>query len=368
MNNSLNATRSLRIAYVLCENVDQETGILKKLVLQMSYWKKKGHEVKLFVAAQSIDCWIGLEGLDVDITLIQKFSNKMDINLLYTKIHPWAPDILYLRFSWFYPFMYKICSKYPAIMEINSDDTYEVKENLMKDKKYLIYVYYKFTRNYYYRLMTGFVFLSNEMKDTFSRFKQPNVVIANGIDLSKYPVRKTPNNCRPKIVFIGSAEQKWHGVDKIAYMATQFPNCDFDIIGLNPIDKGEYTSSNINFHGHLDQLKYSEILEMADVAIGSLAIHRTFDTEASPLKVREYLAYGIPTIIAYKETDFPNGAPFLLNLPNTENNVKDNLIAIEKYIYTWKGKRVQRHEIQQIDIAAKEERRILFFYEVLNKQ
>ena len=91
----------------MSEDIDHETGVLKKVAMQMRYWRKKGHEVKLFVAAQNKERWNGLDDFDVDITLIRNFSNKMDRNLLYDKIHPWAPDMLYFRFCWFYPFIKK---------------------------------------------------------------------------------------------------------------------------------------------------------------------------------------------------------------------------------------------------------------------
>jgi hypothetical protein len=87
--------------------------------------------------------------------------------------------------------------------------------------------------------------------------------------------------------------------------------------------------------------------------------------EACPLKVREYLAYGIPTIIGYKDTDFPNGAPFLLCLPNTPDNVEKNLDRIEAFVLSWKGKRVPRSEIEHLDLKVKEEKRIIFIEEVL---
>ena len=71
-------------------------------------------------------------------------------------------------------------------------------------------------------------------------------------------------------------------------------------------------------------------MSAADVAIGTLSLHTKQMEEACPLKVREYLAWGLPVIIGYKDTEFP--APdtaFLLQLPNNPTNVHDHLDQID---------------------------------------
>ena len=88
--------------------------------------------------------------------------------------------------------------------------------------------------------------------------------------------------------------------------------------------------------------------------------------EASPLKVREYLALGLPTIIGYKDTDFPQGAPFLLELPNVENNVDFAADAILRFVEEWKNKRVPRSEVLHLDLKKKERERLRFLKEVAN--
>jgi hypothetical protein len=83
--------------------------------------------------------------------------------------------------------------------------------------------------------------------------------------------------------------------------------------------------------------------------------------EACPLKTREYLAYGLPVVIGYKDTDFPRGEDFLLQLPNREDNVRQELPAIREFVLRWKGKRVPRDAIAHIDGVTKELARLEFF-------
>jgi hypothetical protein len=156
---------------------------------------------------------------------------------------------------------------------------------------------------------------------------------------------------------------KYQGIDKILCLAKAFPRWSFDIVGYEMRRKD--LPSNVRFYGHLSRSEYESILAGADVAIGTLSLYIKNMEEACPLKVREYLAYGIPTIIGYKDTDFPNGAPFLLCLPNTPDNVEKNLDRIEAFVLSWKGKRVPRSEIEHLDLKVKEEKRIIFIEEVL---
>jgi glycosyltransferase involved in cell wall biosynthesis len=353
----------IKIAYIVVVGSNQEKGVLKKVAGQIDCWRALGQNVKLFLLSQNEDSFEGTQILDnVDTEyVVARWVHNFDLNHLYPSVKGWAPDVVYLRFSLFHPWLYRIVSKYPCVMEINSNDYDEVKVDALRGRRYFNFLYYLLTRGILYRSMAGFVFVSRELKGKFSRYRQSSIEIANGIDLSKYPPKPAPANERVRIVFIGSSGQRWHGVDKIEYMANHFNSWDFDIIGPKEPDSGARAPGNIVYHGYMDQKSYGALLDSADCAIGSLAIHRERDTEASPLKVREYLAFGIPVIVGYIDTDFPSGAPFLLSLPNKEDNVKDNLDAIEDFVMSWKGRRVGRDAVASIDITPKEKKRLEFF-------
>ena len=79
------------------------------------------------------------------------------------------------------------------------------------------------------------------------------------------------------------------------------------------------------------------------------------------MKVREYLAVGLPIIIGYKDTDFLDGAPFILSLPNCEDNLVDGIERIELFVESWQGKRVNRALISHLGADIKEAQRLEFF-------
>ena len=110
--------------------------------------------------------------------------------------------------------------------------------------------------------------------------------------------------------------------------------------------------------GQLTPDQYLPIMAKADVAIGPLALHRKGLSEASALKVAEYLACGIPVILGCREAAFPAGAPFLLQLDNSEDNVVRSLDAIRAFVESWRGRRVRRDDVWPIDTSAVEPRRL----------
>ena len=98
------------------------------------------------------------------------------------------------------------------------------------------------------------------------------------------------------------------------------------------------------------------------IAFGTLALHRKQMNEACPLKVREYLAFGLPVVIGYGDTDLTGIEPWwLLRVPNAEDNVRQNAERIRSFIADVRGRRVPRDEVaDRIGAAAKEQRRLEF--------
>jgi len=197
----------------------------------------------------------------------------------------------------------------------------------------------------------------------FTVFNKPTAVIPNGIVLATKAPLPPPQNDAPNLVFLGTKGQVWHGVDKIVRLAKELPDWTFHVIGPEPADLGTQPSSNIKLYGHLDEPEYLNVLARSDVAIGTLALHRKGMDEACPLKVREYLAAGLPTIIGYDDTDFPEEVPYILRLPNADDSI--NVRRIESFVHRWKDRRVSRGDIQHLDVSAKEDSRLRFLESIL---
>jgi glycosyltransferase involved in cell wall biosynthesis len=244
----------------------------------------------------------------------------------------------------------------------NTDDMHEY----ALDRRYR-YWYNRLTRGRLLSHGRGMVYVSGDFAKLphFDRFAKPNVVIGNGIDLSLYEPLPLPTNQKPHLVYIGSPHQTWHGLDKIMKLAEACPDWQFDIIGSQADELGHRLPPNVQMHGFLARRDYEPLFAQADVALGTLALHRNGFNEASPLKNGEYLAFGLPLIIAHNETNFLQPPSFILQIPNTPDNIRTHLNDIRQFVHAMRGVRVPRSEIAHLDVHQKEQQRLAFFRQMV---
>lgn len=358
----------MRVAVLLHWNEGEKSGVFKKVVSQIRVWRCEGVSVFIHVVSRRPlhEVWRQYLGQEVLVTFhVYNARNWL------TRLRAWkeavktimaqGADLVYHRYDLFMPGLRTLGRSVPLVLEINTNDLTEY-----CFKPGLRCLYNRFTRVLVLRAASGLVFVTHELAGMphFARYKKPSTVVANGIDLNDYPVLPPPHNKDPRLVFIGTGGQPWHGVDKVIYLAQVMTQWHFDLIGVSPEGFGKIPP-NVTFYPPLERKYYEALLAQADCAIGTLALHRKKMNEACPLKTREYLAYGLPVIIGYQDTDFPQDVPFILRLPNTENNVHDNIAVIKCFVAKWKGKRVSRDEIYHLDIRVKERQRLAFFSKLI---
>ena len=352
-----------KLAYLLHWNDGPNSGVFKKVVRQTRLWSEADHDVSIHVISRNPwkRAWQeAAPQAQIDFYEYRDFRSRWRAWSIASKtLRERRPDLVYFRYDLFMPPIASLAREIPLVVEVNTDDYIEF--CLQRGARCL---HNRLTRSRLFRLAAGIVYTTHELaeKPYFARFERPHIVIANGIDLESIPVTPPPKNDRPRLVFMGSGGLPWHGADKIIWLARQRPTWRFDLIGGHEQDDAP---PNVTFHGVLGRDAYGVLLAQADVAIGSLAAHRKGMDEACPLKTREYLAFGLPVIIAYRDTDFPSGAPFLLQLPNTEANVARALDAIDAFVNAWRGRRVARDDVRRLDVHVKESQRLAFFDEVL---
>jgi hypothetical protein len=158
-----------------------------------------------------------------------------------------------------------------------------------------------------------------------------------------------------------------HGIDKLVTLAELCPDLHFDVIGYDGFPGQGTLPVNMVFHGYLPSERYLPLLAGSDVAISSLAFHRVGMQEQSPLKSREYLAYGLPMVVPYTDTDLDElDCDFLLKIPNQEDNIRTHASAIRDFAYQMSGRRADRSMIaSRIDSKQKEAERLSFFAAIL---
>lgn len=355
----------MRIAYLLHYNGSSKGGVFKKIINQVEYWKSNGCEVRIYIFSNNVDLRNELKSFRM-LFFLEYYRGYIDrinkIVSLARMIIKWEPDLVYYRNNMYYPYIDNLSRKIPMVVEINTDDVCE----LQLGSK-LRYFYNLLTRSLLLKEVKGMIFVSNDLpkKKYFYNYLKPMIVIGNSINLSQYPYLPCPANSVPRLVFIGSYIQPWQGVDKILWLANKFSNWKFDIIGTSSNEINNIPP-NITLHGFLPSYKYIPIMAKANVAIGPLALYRKGMEETSALKVLEYLAYGIPVIIGYKETNLDLKEPYVLQLPNTPDNVVNKVNEIYKFVNSTKGIRVKRKSITNIDVKCRENKRLTFLKSVVN--
>lgn len=377
----------MRIAYLISEDLSKHPGLKYKILGQIQRWQEHGHEVyQIMLVDRLVIAPTGniTSNKNNNFSILQGFTNKRLLdNILLIKemsfkykfaieaLKNIKPDLTYSRYLFPAPHIIDI-HKYAGklVFEINSDDQAEY---MQKSKATGVY-------NYLFRRFTlqnadALVFVTKElsMAKSFKSFSKERTVIANGIDATDFNFLQKTNTSKPNLVFIGSPDQSWHGLDKIRLLAGKFEGYVFHIIGPSKEicqDKWENMPKNIIFHGYLSADDAKEVIKGMDIGIGTLALHRKAMHEACPLKVRQYLSQGLPILAASKDTDILEKKPFYFELPNSENNIESNYDSISdfvKFAYRNKKLRTQARDfsISFLSFDKKESMRLEFFDEVI---
>ena len=348
-----------KIAYALvCYNA-ANSGVYKKILDQVTAWKSAGYAVRIFVITDenSRPLWEKIDPTAViliDSNPLVKLLNRLRILRLASKSQP---SIIYLRDS--FPIWLPVTSA-PIVVEIQSLVGQEL--TLRSRKKYLAF---SILKKVMYSRISGAIYVTRELMNTNEvqlRQHIPKIAIGNGINLSRIKSLPVRSQEKPALFFVGSPNQPWHGVQELVEFGNSNSDVDIHIVGTDGVN----IEPNIFFHGTLNETQYQLIASRCQAGVGSLKLSTNQMREASPLKVREYLAFGLPVILKYRDTDLSSGEDYILEIPPDPQLLSDFSLEIHVFLQKWSAQRVPRERIQHLDVSAKEQVRIGFFEVVLS--
>jgi hypothetical protein len=158
------------------------------------------------------------------------------------------------------------------------------------------------------------------------RKEKPSATVANGINVAR--VNKTGfvpfDGAALRLIFVASDPSPWHGLERLvkSLFAYRGPvSIILDVVGDQRRAAGEIDregTAEIRYHGTLRGADLDAIAVKANLAIASLGLYKKKLRQACVLKVRDYLARGLPIVYGYDDVDLPQGAPFALQVPNSE--------------------------------------------------
>jgi hypothetical protein len=351
---------AMRIAYLLSWRGGRLTGPFKKIAAQAGAWERLGHQVGLFVTTSPAAApdWLDLsQAIGVEPAGSGILAGLSARRRTYRALAAWSPDVVYLRHGVYAPGLRRLVRRFPTVIEVNADEV-----TLARRTSWARGTWTSLTRSLVLAAVKGAVFMSEELasRPDLDHYRFARVVIPNGIDLeatSRLPATTAPE---PRLALLGHPGSPWHGTDKLVGLAERHPRWQIDVIGPTGQDLGAPPPANLTLHPELPTEHYLSLLALADVGIGTLAMHRIGSTENPALKVREYLALGLAVIVGCRDPDFPEPVDHVLELPNNEANVSDHDSEIARFVSSWRGRRVSRDQITNLDLTGKEARRVDF--------
>lgn len=147
---------------------------------------------------------------------------------------------------------------------------------------------------------------------------QATLTLPNGIDTAEHKTAGDKRDQTPELLFVASAFPPWHGLDRVlSALSRSEEDCVLHVVGrVSETDLvAARADRRVKLHGHLTHEDMAHLAARAWVGLSSFALDRKGMKEASTLKVREYLAWGLPTYAGHTDrfpTDFPYyrvGAP-----------------------------------------------------------
>lgn len=175
-----------------------------------------------------------------------------------------------------------------------------------------------------------FIFTGDADFDTF--YGKPAVNIDNGINVNALPMR-SPKYSSDTIHILALASMSyWHGYDRLIrslYEYTGEQKIVLHMVGGNDggmlpewkkLTEALQVEDRVLFHGKLYGAELSEMFDLCDVGINSLALFRKKMAATSELKIREYTARGLPFVCSVDDPALQfAGEPFWIKVSNDES-------------------------------------------------
>ncbi len=365
----------MRILYFVHWELGEADGVTRKIIGQCDTWRKHGHEVLLCaVSSSTVASDTAIKRFVPKGALRDRFVRRRSVERHIQKVRP---DLVYTRTGLFHRSLSVVGRSVPVIREINTDEPAEraqVLRSVPSPANLARLLEAAVLSPQVIKRSAGIVTVTYEIAARLpnSIDKRRVAVVPNGIDLGAHPERSRSSptdEVRRSVFFLGSPGLSWHGVDILLRIAEKTPEFDYHLVGPQGKSKG-----NVRFYGRLTAEDYRPIMDSCDVCVGTLALFRNGMDEACPLKVREYLARGLPTVIGFHDTAFSraNGRkrakeqhPWLLQLDGTKLAAGDaqQEEAFRGFVQASRGMIVDRKYLAVIDLGQTEEKRLRFFEE-----
>ncbi|MGV2902610.1 hypothetical protein ACNPM4_13100, partial [Microbacterium sp. AGC62] len=216
---------------------------------------------------------------------------------LIAEVASFAPTVIYARWLAPVPGLYRgLSAVAPVVVEVHADDLVEVARSSWTRRTYL-----RLFRAQELRQASGGTFVVSELADdrSFRLIRGARGVFGNGSWVQR---RAQTSSGRPRVGISTAAMNDWTGLDRFAALASELGDLSDWIVVCPASERHTIAAAMgdaVQVVGTRDQTEYLDEVASWSVAMGTLALERKSLRTASPLKVRDYLGLGVPTVLPY---------------------------------------------------------------------
>lgn len=363
MNDPNNTPDNLTIAYFFDWKMDPNLGVPSKVITQCTNWQELNNQVQLVVIIpfRMKRRWKEAK-IDAKLFCYKTTVGRVIARAKATRfIQSNKFNIIYMRFGILTPAQIRMIRRNDTFLELNTIANYEA-----KNWGFIQRLLFRLSEFFSLKFARGLLAVTPEIRDYYSS-KYPKIPISNfpnSIDFGVSAPLPMPNNKRANLVFVGSENRPWHGVDKLELLAQRLPEYDFHIVGAT---KKSINLNNVFVYPSLYKEDLLSLLQKMDLAISSLAMERTAMLQASPLKTRLYLLCGLPVIAGYIDSSCRENEEYFLYLGTNFNPCSEQIInKIHRFVEKWQGKRVSREFVAHFYPTEIEQKRIRFLLDTIS--
>lgn len=168
-------------------------------------------------------------------------------------------------------------------------------------------------------------------------FGIPTISTSNGIWMGDVKIANKLGD-ENKIILLAVANfEKYHGYERCLMGLANYYNyngggkrqIEFHMVGYGnetnyyeELVKKCQLEKRVFFHGRKTGEELDQLYDMADIAVGSLGFYKIKAEKSSNLKIREYLAKGLPIVSGCREDVFDNAdVDFYYQFPNDDSPI-----------------------------------------------
>ncbi|MCF0185117.1 MAG: glycosyltransferase, partial [Bacteroidaceae bacterium] len=324
-------TKRKTLLYIaLADLKDISSGVSVKVMNQAKAFNNNGYDVDIIAYAGD---GVGLyQRNDVNTVKEVPAAKGLRQNTLYKyakTLSGKAYDVVYLRYSNMTPHMMSCLGEHHSkgakvVIEFPSFPiAWHKPTNL---RVFVSQLYYRFFDGIYSHMISHVVnqALIIGPKSDFA-YGIPARQIPNGSEISKIPLRVPSEDTSKLNILCSATYYLYQGADRLIEGLAEYEKTrgegdipvKLHLMGEGPeVDK--YKSlvaehglvDKVIFYGNLSGEDYNAVFDHCQMAAGAVACHRTGITLASALKIKDYLARGIPFFYGYEEIGLPEDYPY----------------------------------------------------------